>query len=70
MISISHSLFIILERIISHKEVMVPLYVGRDREEIKIYLKRRPLPSGLQEKRRIGKLLLYQIYEAVKQFKH
>ena len=44
-----------LERIISHKEVMVPLYVGRDREEIKIYLKRRPLASEVREKRRIGK---------------
>ena len=35
---------------------MVPLYMGRDREEIKIYLKRRPLPSKLHEKRQTGRL--------------
>ena len=60
-------LYIILERIISHKEVMVPLYVRRDREEIKIYLKRRPLPIEAQEKRsrRMGMWVYPQIYEAV-----
>lgn len=33
---------------------MVPLYVQRDREEVKMYLKRRPLPIELQEKKRMG----------------
>ena len=43
-----------LERIISQKEVMVPLYVQRDREEVKIYLRRRPLPIELREKKHMG----------------